>query len=60
MKKYKVEIRETLSRVVEIEANSSKEALETVEDLYLDCAYVLDENDFKRCEFFNVTDNIIM
>lgn len=58
MKKYKVEIRETLSRVVEIEANSSEDALETVEDLYLDCAYVLDESDFKRYEFFNVTDDM--
>lgn len=58
MKKYKVEIRETLSRVVEIEANSPEEALETVEDLYLDCAYVLDESDFKCCQYFNVTDDM--
>jgi hypothetical protein len=34
MKAYKIEVKETLSRVIEIEANSAYEALLNIQGLY--------------------------
>ncbi|MDD2191461.1 MAG: DpnD/PcfM family protein [Bacteroidales bacterium] len=47
MKTYRIEITETLQRVVEVEADSSEEALSIVENQYKNEDIVLDENDFK-------------
>ena len=44
-KKYRVEIRELLSMVVELEAYSAKKAVEIVEKMYIDKEIVLDEED---------------
>ncbi|MDD2577658.1 MAG: DpnD/PcfM family protein [Bacteroidales bacterium] len=46
MKKYKVEITETLQRVIEIEAESSDEAYKIAKDRYEDFDIVLDYDDF--------------
>ena len=45
-KTYKVEITETLQRVIEVEAKSEEEALETIEEQYRDEEIVLDYGDF--------------
>lgn len=44
-KKYKIEIEETLSKIVEIEANSLEEAINIVQERYNSEEYVLDYND---------------
>lgn len=46
MKTYKVEVTETLQRVIEIEANSSEEALAIVNNQYKNEDIVLDYSDF--------------
>ncbi len=44
--KFKVEITETLQRVVEVEAESKDEAVGIVHDKYRNEEIVLDESDF--------------
>jgi len=46
MKTYSVEVMETISRVVDIDAESHDDALEIVKDRYLNGEIVLDDNDF--------------
>lgn len=41
MKTYKVEITETLQRIVEVQAENEEEAIKKVNDLYDDCEIVL-------------------
>lgn len=47
MPKYKIEITETLQRVVEVEADTAAEALSKVEDDYATEKIVLDYDDCK-------------
>lgn len=49
--KYHVEIVETLSRVVEIEATTPAEAIEIVKVLYRKEKIVLDSGDFSDVDF---------
>lgn len=51
MKKIKIEIKETLSRIIEIESNSVEEAISRVEDLYKKEEIVLDADDHKSTDF---------
>lgn len=46
MKTFQIEVRETLSRVLDVEANSSEDALEIVKKKYEKCEVVLDADDF--------------
>lgn len=46
MKKYLVEITETLQRNIEIEANSGEEAIKKVKEMYANQEVVLDSNDY--------------
>ena len=46
MKKYTVEITETLTRLVSIEAENTDEAERLVREKYKSCEIVLDANDF--------------
>ena len=46
MKKYKVEITETLQREIEVEANSNREAAYIAKELYLNEEIVLDASDY--------------
>ena len=48
---YKVIVRETLQRVLEIEAPSAEIAVETVKGLYQQEVVVLDYADFVEAEF---------
>ncbi|MCW6681884.1 DpnD/PcfM family protein [Aerococcaceae bacterium NML160702] len=51
MEQYKVEITETLSRVVEVNANSNDEAVDIVRQLYGESEIVLDESDYVDTKF---------
>ena len=54
MKTYAIEINETLSKVIEIEANTEEEALQKIKDLYQKESIVLDAEDFVTVEFLKV------
>ena len=51
MKKYKVEVVEKLSRVVEVEAEDYQTALEIVSTKYADSEIVLDYNDLETTDY---------
>ena len=54
MKKYKIEIKEILKKIVTIEAESEEEALKIAKEKYRNEEIVLDYNDFKDVDFKNV------
>ncbi|MGY6523518.1 MAG: DpnD/PcfM family protein [Mongoliitalea sp.] len=54
METFKIEVKETLSRIIEIEANSNEEALLKIEDLYKNQEIVLDADDFIETEFLKI------
>lgn len=56
METFKIEVKETLSRIIEIEANSNEEALVKIEDLYKNEEIVLDADDFVEAEFLKIED----
>ena len=58
-KTYKIEIEETLQRVVEVKANSLNDAFDIVQNKYNDQEYVLDYNDYKGVEFREYKDEHI-
>ena len=45
MSKYQVEINETLSRIIEVEAENESDAVSKIKDLYKQEKIVLDSND---------------
>ena len=51
MKKYKIEVKETSSRVVKVKSNSIKSALSIVNKRYYKEEIVLDYDDLKTLEF---------
>ena len=56
MKKYRIKVVETLSKVVEVEAENYDLAFEKVEEM-VDCeAVVLTADDFEGREFYPVED----
>jgi hypothetical protein len=48
---YKVRIIETLSRIVEIEADDEYDALSIAEDMYCDGGIVLDASDYDGADY---------
>ena len=46
MPKYQVEINETLSRIIEVEAENENDAVSKIKDLYRKEEIVLDSNDY--------------
>ena len=46
MTKYKISIKETLEKIIEINAENEKEALEIAKEKYLNEEIVLDYNDY--------------
>jgi hypothetical protein len=57
MKTYKIEVKETLSRIIEINANSIDEALENVQKIYKNEEIILDNDDFVEVDFINHIDS---
>lgn len=55
MKKFTVEITETLQRQIEVEAADENEAISKVEEMYRDEEVVLDSGDYIDTEF-NIID----
>lgn len=58
-KVYKIEIEETLQRVVEIEANSPEEAIDIAQNRYSNQEYILDYEDYKGVEYREHKDEVI-
>ena len=50
--KYKVNVEELLSRIVEVEAENEKEAEDKVREKYMNEDIVLDASDFQSVEYF--------
>ena len=50
--KYKVNVEELLSRIVEVEAESEEEAEDKVREMYINEDIVLDASDFQSVEYF--------
>ena len=50
--KYRINIEELLSRVVEVEAENEEEAEEKVREMYMNEEIVLDASDFQSVEYF--------
>jgi len=50
METFKIEVKETLSRIIEIEANSNDEAVLKVKEMYQMEEIVLDYDDFVTTE----------
>lgn len=46
MQKYQVEINETLSRIIEVEAENENDAVSKIKDLYRKEKIILDSNDY--------------
>lgn len=58
-KTYKIEIEETLQKVVDIQANSLDEAIDIAQERYKNEEYILNEDDFKGAEFSEYKDEVI-
>ncbi|MBQ6680757.1 MAG: DpnD/PcfM family protein [Prevotella sp.] len=50
MTKYKIEVRELLSRIIETEAENEDDAVEMVRRMYHNCDIVLDASDYQETE----------
>ena len=46
MTKYRIEVTEVLSRIVETEAESDEDAVEMVKRMYRNCDIILDASDY--------------
>ncbi len=56
MNEYIIEIKEILSELVKVEANSFEEALSKVEEKYYSCKIVLDYSSFDCVNFSEISD----
>ena len=50
MQKYTIEVKETLQRLLEVEAENLNEAIEIVSKKYDDGEIILDFNDYVGCD----------
>ena len=50
MTKYRIEVTEVLSRIVETEAENEDDAVEMVRQMYRKCELVLDASDYVETE----------
>ena len=50
MMKYRIEVTEVLSRIVETEAENEDDAVEMVRKMYRNCELVLDASDYVETE----------
>ena len=61
MNKFKIEITETLSKIIEVDADNIEEALERVETMYKEEKIILDSSDFidKEIKLFNDENDVV-
>lgn len=57
MKNYKIEVQETLSKVVNVQASSEKEALIIIKDKYQKEEIVLEPDDFVNVEYIPLNED---
>ena len=57
MKEFEIEIKETLSRIIEIKAKSENDAFLKVKKMYNNEEIVLDDSDFVDTEFIKNEDS---
>lgn len=57
MKTYKIEIEETLTRVIEVEAENEEKAYDKVYEQYVEEEIVLDYNDWKDTNYYLLDEN---
>ena len=50
--KYKVNVEELLSRIVEVDAENEEEAEDKVSEMYMNEDIMLDASDFQSVEYF--------
>lgn len=50
MKKYRIQVTEILSRIVETESESERDAVEKVRQMYRNCGIILDASDYIKTE----------
>ena len=50
MKKYRIEVTEVLSRIIEMDAENEDDAVEMVRQMYRNCELVLDASDYVETE----------
>ena len=50
MTKYRIEVIEVLSRIIETEAENENDAIEMVRQMYRNCELVLDASDYVETE----------
>ncbi len=50
MRKYRIGVTEVLSRIVEMEAESEEDAIDTVRQMYRNCSIILDASDYVETE----------
>ena len=50
MKKYRIEVTEVLSRIIEMDAENEDDAVEMVRQMYRNCDIVLDASDYIETE----------
>ena len=58
MKKFNIEIMETLAKVIEVEAENSAEAISKVKENYYNNDYVLSADDFVDVKFLDIDEEI--
>ncbi len=51
MTKYRIEVTEVLSRIVETDAENEDDAVEMVRQMYRNCDLVMDASDYVETEF---------
>lgn len=59
MKTFYISVTETLNKIVEVQAESSEEALRKAEDAYDTDEFELDHNDMENLEFEDDTERLL-
>lgn len=59
MKTFYISVTETLNKIVEVQADSSEEALRKAEDAYDADEFKLDHNDMEELEFEDDTERLL-
>lgn len=60
MDTFKIEIKETLSRIITIEATSIDEAISKASELYHNEEIILDAEDYNNTEFLEFSDELTL
>lgn len=58
MRTFKIEISETLSRIIEVESDSVEEAITLVDEMYKSEEIILDDSNYIEYSVHEIIDNI--